>query len=146
MATHPEITLYPASKRRILGAYLIDAALAALSGYAAMSLISLNHEKSMLLLFTGFGLGFATLQCLVLSKRGARTLGRRLMGLIVVSADGKTLSLTKRWIRFPLACLSWGLGGFGIAWLLIDPLHRTWHDILTGTVEVPRIIKVKNST
>ena len=86
-------------------------------------------------------LGIAAAQSLLFSQRGARTLGRRITGIIVVSADGLKLSWIRRWLRFPLACLSWGFGGLGILWVLIDPMHRSWHDIYghrRGTPTHPR--------
>ena len=144
MTKTPQITLYPASRSRILIAYLIDAILALTGSFGAHLVVSTESELAKALLFTGSVLSVSALQGLLLSQRGARTVGRRLTGLIVVSANGQKLSATRRWLRFPLACLSWGLGGLGIVWVMIDPLHRSWHDILTGTVEVPRVIKVKS--
>ena len=143
MNKNPEITLYPASRFRILSAYLIDAAFALLASYALSLSVTIESEAKMWLLVSLAVIGISACQSLLFSQRGARTIGRRLTGLIVVSADGKRLSLVRRWVRFPLACLSWAFGGLGIFWVLLDPLHRSWHDILTGTVEVPRVIRVK---
>jgi uncharacterized RDD family membrane protein YckC len=144
MTKTPEITLYPASRLRILTAYLSDALLALAGSLGINRFVSTDSEVAEALLFIVSVISISALQSLLLSQRGARTVGRRLTGLIVVSADGQTLSVTRRWLRFPLACLSWGLGGLGILWVLVDPLHRSWHDIATGTVEVPRVIKVKS--
>ena len=143
MQTSPEITLYPASKLRILAAYFIDAILALAGGYGVSQLIAPEEEARYWALIAVAILSISATQGLILSQRGARTIGRRMMGLIVVSANGLKLSFLRRWLRFPLACLSWGFGGLGILWVLIDPMHRSWHDILTGTVEVPRLIRVK---
>ena len=143
MDAAPEITLYPASRFRILIAYLLDALLALGGGYGVSKIIPSEPEQRYLILIGLTVLGISATQSLFFSQRGARTLGRRIMGIIVVSADGLKLSWIRRWLRFPLACLSWGFGGLGIVWVLIDPMHRSWHDILTGTVEVPRLIRVK---
>ena len=143
MQAGPEITLYPASRLRIILAYLLDALLALGGGYGVSKVIPGEPEARYLILIGLTVLGTAAAQSLLFSQRGARTLGRRITGIIVVSADGLKLSWIRRWLRFPLACLSWGFGGLGILWVLIDPMHRSWHDIFTGTVEVPRLIRVK---
>jgi len=144
MTKTAEITLYPASRIRILSAYLIDAILALAGSLGVNYAVSTDSELAEALLSIGSIISISALQSLFLSQRGARTVGRRLTGLIVVSANGQTLSALRRWLRFPLACISWSVGGLGILWVLIDPLHRSWHDILTGTVEVPRLIRVKS--
>lgn len=144
MAPSTQITLYPARRLRIITAYLIDALLAIGCGLVVGGILEPSLELRYWAAIGAAIIGSAALQSVLLSQRGARTLGRRLTGIIVVSADGQKVSLFKRLIRFPLACLSWSLAGVGILWLLFDPMHRTWHDILTGTVEVPRIIKVKS--
>jgi uncharacterized RDD family membrane protein YckC len=144
MGPSPDITLYPASRLRILTAYCVDAAVALLGSYGLSQMVSIEPDIQRWMVLLGAVLSISAGQGLLLSQRGARTLGRRVTGLIVVSADGEKLSLIRRWARFPLACVSWAFGGIGILWLLIDPLHRTWHDILTGTVEVPRLIRVKS--
>ena len=146
MTELPEITLYPASKLRILTAYLIDAGLAVTCGLAVSLNAGVTDQRQVWFILLVAMIGFAALQSLIFSQRGARTLGRRAMGLIVVSADGKKLSRLKRWVRFPLAGISWGFAGLGIVWILFDRLHRSWHDLLTGSVEVPRIIKVKKTS
>ena len=146
MTELPEITLYPASKLRILTAYLIDAGLAVTCGLAVSLNAGVTDQRRVWFILLVAMIGFAALQSLIFSQRGARTLGRRAMGLIVVSADGKKLSRPKRWVRFPLAGISWGFAGLGIVWILFDRLHRSWHDLLTGSVEVPRIIKVKKTS
>ena len=144
MTKTPEITLYPASRSRILVAYLIDAAVALAGSIGVHRVASTESDLAEALLLGASVLLISALQGLLLSQRGARTIGRRLTGLIVVSANGQKLSAVRRWLRFPLACVSWGLGGLGILWILVDPLHRSWHDIVTGTVEVPRVIRVKS--
>ena len=143
MQKPPEITLYPASKVRILSAYLLDALLAVGTGYGISKIIPEVPQERYLALICFSIIAISAGQSLLLSQRGARTVGRRVMGIIVVSADGLKLSWVKRWLRFPLACLSWGFGGLGVLWVLIDPMHRSWHDIFTGTVEVPRLVRVK---
>ena len=144
MKPKSEITLYPASRLRILAAYCLDATLALTGAFGLSLVMSTDSELQRWILAVGSVLSVSAGQGLLLSQRGARTIGRRVTGLIVVSADGQKLSLFRRWARFPLACLSWACGGLGVFWLLVDPLHRTWHDILTGTVEVPRLIRVKS--
>ena len=143
MQAGPEITLYPASRLRIILRVPTRCPRCSRRWIWRQQSHPNDPEERYLILIGLTVLGLSAAQSLVFSQRGARTLGRRITGIIVVSADGLKLSWIRRWLRFPLACFSWGFGGLGILWVLIDPMHRSWHDIFTGTVEVPRLIRVK---
>lgn len=65
--------------------------------------------------------------------RAGQTVGMRAWHLHLIDANGRPP-------RWPVAILRFfaGLGallcaGVGIAWMLIDPMARGWHDIATGT-------------
>lgn len=65
-----------------------------------------------------------------------RTLGKGIVGLRVVDADGATLSARRAVVRtlaFPLSVLPLGLGLLGI---VAQREHRAWHDLLAGTAVV----------
>jgi uncharacterized RDD family membrane protein YckC len=67
------------------------------------------------------------------------TLGKRLLGLRVVSRDGRPLSLSRSAVRSALAILSFLLLGLGCLLALFTRSGRGLHDFLAGTyvVEVP---------
>jgi len=67
------------------------------------------------------------------------TLGKRLLGLRVVSREGRPLSLSRSAARAALAILSFLLLGLGCLLALFTRSGRGLHDFLAGTyvVEVP---------
>lgn len=65
-----------------------------------------------------------------------RTVGKGIVGLRVVRADGSALSgrgALWRTLAFPLSILTLGLGFVGI---LVDREHRALHDLIAGTAVV----------
>ncbi len=84
MTKTPEITLYPASRLRILTAYLSDALLALAGSFGINRFVLTDSEVAEALLFIVSVISISALQSLLLSQRGARTVGRRLTRLIVV--------------------------------------------------------------
>jgi len=65
-----------------------------------------------------------------------RTLGKGIVGLRVVKADGAPLSARRalwRTLAFPLSAL---LAGLGFALLLVQREHRGLHDLIAGTAVV----------
>jgi uncharacterized RDD family membrane protein YckC len=64
---------------------------------------------------------------------GGQTLGMRAWRLQLRRTDGRPLRWPDVLARVGVGCLSWGLGGLGMLWCLVDPRRRAWHDIATGT-------------
>lgn len=68
---------------------------------------------------------------------GGRTPGKAIVGIRVLTTDGRGLPLLRAILRvvigYPLASIALGLGFF---WLLIDDSRQGWHDKLAGTYVV----------
>lgn len=65
-----------------------------------------------------------------------RTVGKGIVGLRVVGADGSTLTARQALVRtvtFPLSVLFFGLGFLGI---IVQREHRALHDLIAGTAVV----------
>lgn len=62
-----------------------------------------------------------------------QTPGKYILGLRVVSHDGKRLKLFQAVVRYLGYYLSGLLVGLGFLWILIDDQRRGWHDRLAGT-------------
>lgn len=62
-----------------------------------------------------------------------QTPGKYILGLRVVSHDGKRLKLLQAALRYLGYYLSGLPFGFGFFWILIDDQRRGWHDRLAGT-------------
>jgi uncharacterized RDD family membrane protein YckC len=75
-------------------------------------------------------------------RRSGRTLGRFLTGTVLVRASGRALTWHFLAVRTLLSLISLGLLGVGYFWGIIDRQHRTWHDILLGTVVVRRRVRL----
>lgn len=74
----------------------------------------------------------------LLKSLAGATLGKRLLGLRVVSADGAPLDKRQRMARSATSVLSGAAFFLGYLWALWEPQGLTWHDLLTGT----RVISV----
>ena len=72
---------------------------------------------------------------------GGQTLGMRVWKLRVLRADGGPLRWPTAIARYGVAWLSWGLGGLGMLWCLMDGQRRSWHDVASGTVVVAQTNK-----
>lgn len=70
--------------------------------------------------------------------RGGQTLGMRAWRLRVEDAGGVPPRPARAWLRFGVALASFGCAALGFLWMLVDPQHRTWHDIASGTRVVVR--------
>ena len=124
----------------------------------AAAVIDFAVFMAMLIMFVGFspiappapsgdGRGPMTLEefvivCLlagVVSAWGLRsprqaTLGKRLLGLIVVDRQGQRLGFWRAYLRHIGKCLSWTLGGLGWVPLLMGkPIRRALPDVVAGT-------------
>ncbi|NOT11036.1 MAG: RDD family protein [Methylococcaceae bacterium] len=64
---------------------------------------------------------------------GGQTLGLRAWNLKVLTPDRQPISWKQALLRYVAAIVSWGTGGLGFLWILIDKNHRSWHDSLSGT-------------
>lgn len=64
---------------------------------------------------------------------GGQTLGMRAWRLQLRRGDGRPLTWPVAALRYAIAWLSWGLGGAGILWCLVDRRRRAWHDLAAGT-------------
>lgn len=69
-------------------------------------------------------------------RRGGQTMGMRAWRLRVVGADGAPPTARAVTLRYAVATLSLLALGLGLAWALLDPQRRTWHDLAAGTVVV----------
>jgi len=67
---------------------------------------------------------------------GGRTVGMAIIGLEVVTTDGRHVGAGRAMIRTVLIPLSLILLGVGILMVLIDRRHRALHDLLAGTAVV----------
>jgi uncharacterized RDD family membrane protein YckC len=85
-----------------------------------------------------FGIGYA----LYAGSRGGRTIGRRLTGTVLVRASGRKLGWPLIIARTVAGLFSFALFGAGFFWSIVDGKHRTWHDLLTGTVVVRRRVQI----
>lgn len=84
-----------------------------------------------------FSVGYA----LRAGSRGGRTIGRRLTGTILVRQSGRKLGPALVVVRTTAALFSFALFGAGFLWAIVDDKHRTWHDMLAGTVVVRRRVQ-----
>lgn len=67
---------------------------------------------------------------------GGQTVGKRLVGIRVVCADGRRPSLllgVKRFVGYVVACIPFHLGLLPILW---HPRRQGWHDAIAGSVVV----------
>lgn len=63
-----------------------------------------------------------------------RTLGKRVMGIIILQEDGRIADSKEALVRAFGQWLSLLPLGLGYLWALWDPNHETWHDKLSKTV------------
>ncbi|OGR07215.1 MAG: hypothetical protein A2341_11105 [Deltaproteobacteria bacterium RIFOXYB12_FULL_58_9] len=78
----------------------------------------------------------------ILTARRGRTIGRSLAGTVLVRACGHRLGWTIITARAIASVFSLALFGAGFLWAIVDRQHRTWHDLLTGTVVVKRRVRL----
>jgi len=92
-------------------------------------LISLLISSGILLLVWPFFLsGF---YFVVLHSFGGQTLGKVFMGIMVVSDEGRMLSLGASFLRLVGYLLSTVPLGAGFLWAVVDQQHSAWHDKLS---------------
>lgn len=64
------------------------------------------------------------------------TLGKRALGLRVVTLDGQHPTVLAAFLREVVRPLSAAAAGFGFLWMLDDPQRQTWHDLVAATIVV----------
>lgn len=62
-----------------------------------------------------------------------KTLGKRLLGLRVVTTDGAPLELGKAFLRYIGYMISIIPFAFGLLWVVFDPQKQGWHDRIAAT-------------
>ncbi|MGB7339586.1 MAG: RDD family protein [Phototrophicaceae bacterium] len=70
------------------------------------------------------------------TRQNGQTPGKMAMNLKVVKADGSQLSDVDALIRAVGYSVSGFVFGLGYIWALFDDEHRTWHDMMAGTLVV----------
>jgi uncharacterized RDD family membrane protein YckC len=65
-----------------------------------------------------------------------RTIGKGIVGLRVVRADGSALTIRQALARTVAYPISFAILGLGLAGIVVDRYHRALHDLLAGTVVV----------
>ena len=113
-------------------AFLLDVALVAM--FAGL-LASITHGR-----WTGSLVTLFILIWFVGATAEGGTIGKRLLSLRVVRADGGRVSLLHAFLREPIgkSISTFGLLG-GFFWMLDQPQRRCWHDIVANTVVVREV-------
>jgi uncharacterized RDD family membrane protein YckC len=93
--------------------------------------------RGLLLWLGGLALVFGFAYTTVAHALAGATLGKALLGLHVVTADGECPRPGESAWRSVLAGSSLALGCIGVAVAIVDPLHLALHDRLVGTRVVP---------
>jgi serine/threonine-protein kinase len=66
-----------------------------------------------------------------------RTLGKALLGLQVVTREGRPCGFWRALVREIGFVLSLCVCGLGVVWAIFDPYKQGWHDLMAGTFVVP---------
>lgn len=69
----------------------------------------------------------------VLTAMTGQTVGKQVVGVIVLQPDGRILTLRASAMRTLTTIISALPFGLGFLWALWDPENRTWHDRMSGT-------------
>jgi len=129
-----------------LAAALIDWIVVAFFSYVAVMMLALvgalvgmftpggplAPERLMLLLAFLIGLGYFIYGW----ARGGATLGKSVLGLKVVRADGSNLGWGKAILRYIGYIISGLALSLGFLWINIDKLRQGWHDKFAGSYVV----------
>lgn len=67
---------------------------------------------------------------------GGQTLGKKIVGIKIISTSKKDISYLKAIIRFFLSILSLSLFGLGFIQAIFDKKKQAWHDKLSETIVV----------
>ena len=84
------------------------------------------------------GLGFLQIvyETILLAQWNGQTIGKKVLGIKVVSASGAKLDYLKAFIRTISKILSTIALGLGYLWMLWDGKSQTWHDKIADTYVV----------
>jgi len=147
------LKLHPADERRVLCANGIDlvviwtagliAGLGTGGGTATVAGMSsgtngLSAIASALLVgaLTGFAIELLT------ARTSGRTIGRIVAGLVLVTTSGQRMGFGDCFVRATTSMFSALFFGAGYFWVLLNPQHRSWHDLVSGSIMVPRKVSV----
>ena len=72
----------------------------------------------------------------VLHACGGQTVGKLIMGIRLVSADGTPISAGVSFLRWVASILSFLPFGLGFLWAAVSRNRITWHDNLAGTMVI----------
>jgi uncharacterized RDD family membrane protein YckC len=107
-------------------------------GIADLAAVWLDHYGTEALHGVGAALLFSAIYNMLSGLRGGQTVGRGITGTILIRRDGQSLGRGRTMVRALLSVFSFAAFGAGYTWSLVDPMGRTWHDILTGTLIIKR--------
>jgi len=72
-------------------------------------------------------------ETILLSQWGGQTVGKKIMGIKVVTTSGGQVDWVKAFVRSISKILSGLALGLGYFWAIWDPETQTWHDKLADT-------------
>jgi uncharacterized RDD family membrane protein YckC len=85
-------------------------------------------------LFWIFVLFLGTAYSAVMTAAGGQTMGKRLLGVIILTPEGNILDWRSSVLRALTAIVSAAPLFLGFLWAIWDPEHRTWHDKVAQSV------------
>jgi uncharacterized RDD family membrane protein YckC len=86
--------------------------------------------------FPLFGLLGIVYETVLISQWNGQTIGKKIMGIKVVTTSGGSLDLLKAFIRSLSKILSFLPLDLGFLWALWDGQNQTWHDKIAETYVV----------
>jgi uncharacterized RDD family membrane protein YckC len=75
-------------------------------------------------------------ETILISQWGGYTIGKKIMGIKVVTTSGGQVDWVKAFVRSISKILSSLVLGLGYLWAIWDPQTQTWHDKLADTYVV----------
>lgn len=126
-----------------LGAILFDVLLFLIGLMLATFLLSSFSQKSvvssnaMLVAFYAVAVGLFALNFVVLAGREGQTIGKRLVGIRIVTEDGEPVTYVNVLLRHCAGYFLSALAGFlGFLWAIWDSKNQGWHDKIAKTIVV----------
>lgn len=121
-------------------AYSLDILIIVAGYYATFFLLFFNsgigQHPSFAVLLLLLWIGISILYNGWFSSEGRQTLGKRFLGLRVLSRDGTPVSPRQGFIRAAGYLLSGVPFNLGFIWAFFQPEKRSWHDLMAGTIVV----------
>ncbi len=115
----------------VLGIFLVIGRLVT-GGSASLSAMLTNLAMPFYLLFVLLALLYVT----YLNGSSGQTLGKRLLGLKVLTTHGERLGYVNAFLRFVAMLFSVALLGLGVLAIGLDPNKQGWHDKIARTVVI----------